>query len=149
MRKLLIFDSSKCTGCLFCEIKCTFRHTGMFGTSKSMIKIITNEKEMLQAAMVCRHCQSPICMDLCPVNAIIKSEETGLVSIDSEKCMGCGVCLECPLGGISMDDEMGLAQNCDLCNGKPACVKFCPQGALQYVLPGEARRIKTAPIQPV
>ena len=79
MRKLLIFDSSKCTGCLFCEIQCTFRHTGMFGTTKSMIKIISNEKEMLQAAMVCRHCQSPVCMELCPVDAITmnrRQEET-------------------------------------------------------------------------
>jgi phenylglyoxylate dehydrogenase beta subunit len=88
-------------------------------------------------------------MELCPADAISKSEGTGLVSIDSAKCIGCELCLQCPLGGIDIDEKSGLAVNCDLCNSKPACVEFCPGGALQYVLTAEARRTRIATIQPV
>lgn len=146
MHRLLIYHADKCTGCLRCETVCTFRHKGGFGTSGSLIKITTDEKRMLHAAMFCHHCQRPICIELCPADAITKSEQTGLVSIDSEKCIGCGLCLECPLGGIDMDKETGLAITCDLCNGKPTCVEFCPTGALEYLLPEEARRINIAQI---
>ena len=142
MRRVLVYDSSKCAGCLYCEVVCTFRHKGAFGRSGSRINIVTNERGLLFAAAFCRHCKKPVCAELCPVDAITRSEETGLVSIDSETCIGCGLCLQCPLGGIDMDDETGLPINCDLCNGNPACVEFCPVGALQYVSAGEARRAK-------
>jgi Fe-S-cluster-containing hydrogenase component 2 len=38
-----------------------------------------------------------------------------------------------------LDKSTGLAVNCDLCGGNPACVEYCPQGALHYVPLAEAR----------
>ena len=148
MDKSLVYDDSKCTGCSYCNIACTFSHKGLFGTSGSLIKIITNEKAMLHKAMFCHHCKMPTCMDLCTFGAITKNSETGLVSVDSGECVGCGECMKCPLGGMQIDKESQLALNCDLCDGKPACVRFCPTGALQYSSPKEGHRIETPTVQP-
>jgi Fe-S-cluster-containing hydrogenase component 2 len=56
------------------------------------------------------------------------------VFIDAEKCNGCGLCAEhCYLGMIRMDRESGKALKCDLCGGDPACVRYCPVGALEKI----------------
>jgi len=71
-------------------------------------------------------------MGVCPTAAIIK-EATSAVSIDSDKCMGCKMCmLICPFGGISIDTIDRKVIKCDLCGGDPRCVNFCPTGALEY-----------------
>lgn len=145
MRKILTYSSSSCTGCRYCEIACSFEHFGVCGRNRSLIRIVTEGKKLVNTALFCHHCKKPVCINACPVDAISRNEETGLVSVDSEKCTGCAICIEeCPLGGIHIDEESGLAVNCDLCNGKPTCVEFCPTQALRYVVPGEARRTKAA-----
>lgn len=144
MRKMLVYYASDCTGCRSCEMACSLRHKGVNSRSDSLIRIVTNEKEFISQALFCRHCKKPICMQLCPVDAIVIKEDTGQVSVNAGECIGCGLCLECPLGGMHLDSTTGLAANCDLCGGNPACVEFCPSGALQFLLPGETRRSKVA-----
>ncbi|MFH1087817.1 MAG: 4Fe-4S dicluster domain-containing protein [Chloroflexota bacterium] len=142
MRKMLVYYADKCTGCLYCENACTLRHKAECGRNGSLIKLVTSERELNFAAMFCHHCKRPVCAELCPVGAITRNDDIGLVRIDIKRCVGCGECVACPLGGIDMDDDTGLAVNCDQCDGKPACVEFCPAGALQYLSTGEARRLK-------
>ncbi|MFC2025507.1 4Fe-4S dicluster domain-containing protein [Chloroflexota bacterium] len=139
MRKMLVFYSGKCSGCHYCEIACSFRHKKVCGRVGSLIKILYDEKNLAGTAFFCRHCQKPLCLELCPVDAIKRNGDTGLVTIDSKTCIGCGLCLECPLGGIVLDKSRGVAVNCDLCQGEPVCVEYCPQGALRYISPIEAR----------
>ena len=144
MPKVLVYDVAKCTGCRQCEIICSFRHKSVCGRNDSLIRIVSDDRALTNRGLFCHHCKKPVCVQLCPVGAIARDEEIGLVSIDIAKCMGCGLCTGCPLGGILMDEESGLARNCDLCGGSPACVEFCPPGALQYLLLGETRRLKVA-----
>jgi len=62
-----------------------------------------------------------------------KDEETGLVTHDGEKCMGCWTCMMvCPYGAVKMDVSGKVIVKCDLCSGLdvPACVANCPNGAL-------------------
>lgn len=139
MGKILIYHSMRCTGCHYCEIACSFRHKGICGPSDSRIRIVSDEKNLVNVAFFCHHCKKPVCIELCPVGAIKRNEETGLVAIESEKCIGCGLCLECPLGGMSLDRVTGIAVICDLCQGEPACVEYCPQGALEYISLDRAR----------
>ena len=134
MRMEIIFDSSKCIGCLYCEMICSFRHKGVFRRDGSLIRIATNEKSILHDAFFCAHCHTPVCAALCQLNCISVNDETGLVSVDTEQCTGCGLCISgCPRGGMFIDQESAVAMNCDLCQGNPACIVFCPSGALQYV----------------
>ena len=37
----------------------------------------------------CQHCENPACLEVCPTGATTKDEETGIVSVDSELCIGC------------------------------------------------------------
>ncbi len=144
MRRMLVYHRSECTGCRLCELACSLRHKGINSRSDSLIKIITDDRNFANWALFCRHCKRPACMELCPVDAIVIEKKTGLVSVNTGECIGCGLCLECPLGGMHLDQITGFAVNCDLCGGNPACVEFCPTRALQFLLPEDARRSKIA-----
>ena len=143
--KILIYHSSRCTGCHYCEIACSFRHKSVCSPSDSLIRIVSDEKNLVSAAFFCHHCRKPVCVEFGPVDAIKRNEETGLVTIEPEKCIGCGLCLECPLGGMGLDRVTGIAVICDLCQGEPACVEYCPQDALQYVSLVQARTAHITP----
>ena len=140
MSKGLVFYTNACTGCRICELVCTTRRKGVCGRSGSLVKIVTDDKGMTSSALFCHQCIKPVCIDLCPVQAITINAEKH-ICIDPTKCTGCADCISCPFGGIFIDNESGLAVSCDLCQGAPECVEFCPTGALQY-LPGGSRKAK-------
>ena len=49
----------------------------------------------------CQHCENPACLEVCPTGATTKDEETGIVSVDSELCIGCESCIKaCPYEGV-------------------------------------------------
>jgi len=59
------------------------------------------------------------------------------VTIDTDKCTQCGLCIEsCPHRALQMSSGQGVIK-CDYCRdrksaGKPAaCVAACPTGALE------------------
>jgi len=72
-------------------------------------------------------------MNVCPAKAIQRNNQ-GVVEIDEELCVGCGLCSEyCPMGVILFIPERKKAYKCDLCQGSPLCVEMCPTGALEFV----------------
>jgi Fe-S-cluster-containing hydrogenase component 2 len=73
-------------------------------------------------------------LETCPSGAISKDNETGVVKIHQDLCVGCEKCrFVCPFGPETIKIENGVAVKCDLCGGKPACVDVCQPGALLYV----------------
>jgi Fe-S-cluster-containing dehydrogenase component len=82
---------------------------------------------------------NPACVPVCPVGAIWRDAETGLVPLDAEACIGCGACVTaCPYAARTMDPISNLPVKCTLCTqlldeGKlPSCVKHCIAQARFY-----------------
>ncbi|MBI4297747.1 MAG: 4Fe-4S dicluster domain-containing protein [Chloroflexi bacterium] len=130
-----------CMACRLCEVACLVEHS----RSRDLMKAYKREKPRavarirveelgpLSFAMSCRHCEEPSCVRACLTGALSKDPETGIVSIDAEKCMGCWTCiLFCPHGSIVPDVERGVAAKCDFCPHleTPACIAICPNRAL-------------------
>lgn len=45
MEKSLVINPDKCTGCLQCELACSYENEGVFNPSKSRIKVFTFHQE--------------------------------------------------------------------------------------------------------
>jgi len=111
---------------------CSLMKEEVFSTTKSRIHIYQDESKCFSVPTICEHCTNPPCIPVCPVNAIIKDDISGIVNLDEEVCIGCGKCKEaCPFDSIRIRN--GKAFKCDLCGGDPECVKVCYPYALQYV----------------
>lgn len=55
-----------------------------------------------------------------------------IISIDEEKCDGCGLCLTgCPEGALAVADGKARLVKESFCDGLGACLGECPQGALR------------------
>ena len=64
-------------------------------------------------------------------------------TVDTEKCIGCRMCVSaCPFGSMSFDETQRKVLKCDLCDGDPTCVKFCQHNALQYLDAAEQSKLK-------
>jgi len=135
-RKLLTVVPERCTGCLVCELVCSFYHTKEFNPERSRIDILRDEENGINIPVICRQCARPLCQEACPSDAIHRDEETGAMSVDGSKCIGCRLCIAaCPFGAPSVDPTTMLTTICDLCRGDPRCVRYCPRDAVLYVRP--------------
>ncbi len=121
-------DEKKCIGCRACEAACSLRWSASYDLTRANVVGTQVEGEPLFS--VCRHCEKPGCLLVCPTGAIVRDEK-GIVRIQEEKCVGCGICsTACSHGGIRL--LLSRVSKCDLCEGRPLCVALCPQGALEY-----------------
>ena len=147
MQMAFYFDQTRCTGCYTCIVACKDWHDVPAGPA-SYRRVTTFEKGIFPDLFVaflttsCYHCDNPDCVPACPVGAITKRDDNGVVVVDREACLGregCGgACLEaCPYDapqfGAEDDPKM---QKCNFCidrldEGKnPICVDACPMRAL-------------------
>ncbi|MBI2876595.1 MAG: 4Fe-4S dicluster domain-containing protein [Candidatus Tectomicrobia bacterium] len=135
-------DPEKCTGCRSCELACSLKKTGEFNPARSRIRPIAFLEETLCIPLACLQCEEPLCAKVCPSRALSRNEETGVVSVRTEACIGCRMCtLACPFGLVGFGPE-GKAEKCDLCEGAPECVAFCSAGALQFQADDQGRRAR-------
>lgn len=111
--------------------------------------------------MLCMHCETAPCVEICPQDATYKRED-GIVVIDKEKCIGCGSCATvCPYDArhlaeseegyfgpelneyeavmyeampkMTMDKCTFCADRIDGGDGRSqACVAACPAGARTF-----------------
>jgi anaerobic dimethyl sulfoxide reductase subunit B len=146
MQSGFYFNENRCMGCFACLVACKDWHDVPAGPA-SWIRVKTTEKGKYPNLFVaflpvtCNHCGNPACVAVCPVEAIAKRPEDGIVTVDRETCLGknqCGLCLEaCPYDAPQFGDEANpRMQKCDLCldrlseGKKPICVISCPMQAI-------------------
>ena len=136
---VLVYDPEKCTGCRFCEISCVYSHRKTLDLLKSHVHVFFDLETQEFESVQCRHCVEPICVSACPQEAITKDDETGFVTINQMKCIGCQTCVTvCPLSAPWHDEKHKVALKCDFCEGDPLCARFCSAGATKVVTRREA-----------
>jgi anaerobic dimethyl sulfoxide reductase subunit B (iron-sulfur subunit) len=145
------FEQKSCTGCRTCQIACKDKNNLELGLQYRKVHEIEGGEFVRKGAtfepavyafftsLSCNHCLEPACVKSCPVRALYKRPEDGIVVLDSKSCIGCRRCLKaCPYGAIEYNPADGKAGKCDFCAdeleaGKPpACVASCPMRALDY-----------------
>ncbi|MDZ7665516.1 MAG: 4Fe-4S dicluster domain-containing protein [Desulfotignum sp.] len=107
--------------------------TGGYNPGRARLEIQRHRENLYHLPIVCNQCENAYCMTVCPAGAISRTE-AGIVCIDPQKCVGCGLCTEyCPIGMVALDPDTRKAVKCELCGGNPKCVAACPTGALELV----------------
>jgi anaerobic carbon-monoxide dehydrogenase iron sulfur subunit len=130
--RVLKIHPTRCTGCLRCEIACSYTQTGTFQPAKSVIRVSPFEGHTSYAPYTCTQCAEGWCMTACPVGAITISA-VGAKDVMDDKCVGCKLCtIACPYGTMFYDTDTRKAFKCNLCGGDPACVDACPTAAITY-----------------
>ncbi len=139
----IVAKEEYCLGCRLCEIHCLVQHSKSKKIIKAYIEerdkitpgILVEEKGKVSFAVQCRHCEDAPCIEACITGAMYRDPETGAVLCDTEKCVGCLMCvMVCPVGAILRSKQGKVVSKCDLCieSGVPACVENCPNEALIY-----------------
>jgi Fe-S-cluster-containing dehydrogenase component len=162
----LVIDLDTCVGCHACVVACKEWNTGSGsfapladldpygaapeGTFLNRVHSFEAVPEAGAARVVhfpksCLHCADAPCVTVCPTGASYKRGEDGIVLVDEDICIGCGLCAwACPYGAREMDAAAGVMKKCTLCIDRidnrnlpevdriPACVRTCPTGARHF-----------------
>jgi len=157
-------DTSICIGCKACEVACkewnqlpgdapkfldsfdntgkldaeNYRHVKFIDLVPDAPMVIGNGSAWLLMSDICKHCTHASCMEVCPTDAIIKTEYN-TVYIQQDVCNGCRDCISaCPYGAIGFNEKSGTVGKCTMCYDRlqadltPACAKACPTQSIQY-----------------
>lgn len=143
VQKAFFFDMTECTGCKCCEVACKDKNDLEIGYHYR--KAVDYEGEIFPQvwsatlARTCNHCDAPACAEECPVGAIVKEDEFGLVIQDKEACIGCQTCVNvCPYGAPVYFPEESKSGKCDGCiewlrnDMEPACTGSCSTRCLKF-----------------
>jgi len=140
-------DPSRCIGCQACVQACSECDTHK-GQSMIHLEFVNRSYTTQTVPVVCMHCDSPTCAEVCPADAIKKSGDGVVHTARKPRCIACNNCvLACPFGVPKMNTEAELMMKCDMCydrtseGKKPMCATVCPSQALFF---GTREEIETA-----
>jgi len=160
----LVIDLDICVGCHACVVSCKEWNTGGYPAPLSdqdpygasargawLNRVHSYEVDddgngrTVHFPKSCLHCENAHCVTVCPTGASYKREEDGIVLVDEDLCIGCGLCAwACPYGARELDSSEGVMKKCTLCvdriynetlapqEREPACVATCPARARHF-----------------
>lgn len=133
MGEKLFINEEPCTSCLNCMAVCAQRRAGEADPNAAAIRVVDRPFTGRHVIMVCVQCRPAPCAEQCPAGAIFLPPGASAWTIDRERCIRCGTCVQaCPFGAMFWwDDDHGPVK-CDLCGGVPACVEACHFGVLRF-----------------
>ena len=122
------------------------RPTTLPPADKPYVAVLSGEmpEPITMVAISCRLCEDAPCILACPRDALSRSEANGIILVNTDKCDGCGWCVEaCDFGAVVLNPESRHAEICDLCVNEadgPRCVAYCPKEALSLSTPEVLRQ---------
>ncbi len=152
-------DTSTCIGCKACEVACqewndlklvATHQEGSYQTLPTLQadfwNLIRFHEEEFEGGLAwlmrkdqCMHCADPGCLKACPAPGAIVQYANGIVDVNPENCIGCGLCeTGCPFDIPRFSAKTGKMAKCTLCVDRvdhglePACIKACPTGCLHF-----------------
>lgn len=168
----LVIDLDVCVGCHACVVVCKEWNTGsrnaalsdqnpygadVSGSWLNRVHSYEVQPDKMQQSIEvggtrlvhfpksCLHCDDAPCVPVCPTGASYKRTDDGIVLVDEDKCIGCGLCAwACPYGARELDLAAGVMKKCTLCVDRiynetfdevdrvPACVRTCPTNARHF-----------------
>ena len=159
---VMVIDLSRCKNLKKCQEACNHMHYVHPGQSWVKVYSMQDAEESAPywQPTICMHCDEPPCVKVCPVDATFKRQD-GIVSIDSDRCVGCRFCMAaCPYSTrvfnwetpampaevasqhysceSSVPQKRGTVGKCDFCpdmvrKGQlPHCVSACPNGVFMF-----------------
>jgi len=131
-------DPSRCIGCQACVQACSECDTHK-GKPMIHLQYVDRPISVQTVPVVCMHCDSPTCAEVCPADAIKRTGDGVVQTARKPRCIACNNCvLACPFGVPKMQTEFSLMMKCDMCYDrtsvglKPMCASVCPSGALYF-----------------
>jgi Fe-S-cluster-containing dehydrogenase component len=141
-------DPARCIGCQACIQACTECDTHK-GQSMIQLDYVDRARSTQTVPVVCLHCDSPTCAEVCPADAIKRTEDGIVHTAQKPRCIACNNCvLACPFGVPKMQTRMNLMMKCDMCYDrtsvglKPWCASVCPSQALAFGTREEMARLR-------
>jgi Fe-S-cluster-containing dehydrogenase component len=131
-------DPNRCIGCQACVHACSECDTHR-GHSMIHLEYIERARSVQTVPVVCMHCDQPTCAEVCPADAIKRTEDGVVQSARKPRCIACGNCvMACPFGVPELYEDRQIMMKCDMCydrtsvGKKPMCATVCPSQALFF-----------------
>jgi Fe-S-cluster-containing dehydrogenase component len=141
-------DPRRCIGCQSCVQACSECDTHR-GESMIHLEYVNRSESVQTVPVVCMHCHQPTCAEVCPADAIKRTEDGVVQSARKPRCIACGNCVvACPFGVPEVYVEQQIMMKCDMCydrssvGKKPMCATVCPSQALFFGTRAEIEQLR-------